>query len=323
MRKNNVNTENIEGRVYEHDLAVKTVQNQQSENYGKEFINGSLSVATDEEGLNVITVHYTYVTEITKNGKQNATYSNLKRIIEGKTWVNDGKDSATKVRLTTSAALNDFYPQGGDELISQQRNEGGFVSIVSELKPEGEARQKFTFDAIINGTTLVEADPDNNILEDYVKINCVLFNFRNDILPFTLIARDSVKAGGVNYFMNLNASPSNPVFTQVWGEILSTTVKTKKIIESAFGEPTVDFTNKTRKEWVVTGSKPVPYEFDDPSTITAEELSKAIANRNVYLEEVKTRAKQYYEARGNAVAASMPSPTPAPNTQIPVGGFNF
>ena len=318
MRKN-VNTENIEGRVYEHDLTLKTVQNKQSENYGKEFINGSVSVATDEAGLNVLTVHYTYVTEMTKQGKQNATYTNLKRIMEGKTWVNDGKDAALKVRLTPSAALNDFYPQGGDQLVSQQRNEGGFVSIVTDLNPEGPGRQKFTFDTVITGVTLVETDPEKNISNDYAKINCAIFNFRNDILPFSLIARSP---GAINYFMGLDASPSDPVYTQVWGEIVSTTVRVEKTIESAFGEPAVDVSERRQREWVVTGAKPETYVFGEETTITAEELSKAIADRNVYLEEVKTRAKEYYESKGNAVAASKGN-EPAPNTSVPVGGFNF
>lgn len=317
--KRNVNQEVIEGRVYEHDLTLKTVQNQQSENFGKEFINGSVSVATDEAGLNVLTVHYTYVTETTKQGKQNATYGNLKKIMEGKTWVNDGKDAAMKVRLTPSAALNDFYPQGGDQLVSQQRNEGGFVSILTDLSLEGPGRQKFTFDTVITGVTLVEADPERNIANDYAKINCAVFNFRNDILPFTLIARSQ---GAIDYFMNLNASPKEPVYTQVWGEIVSTTVRIEKTVESAFGEPSVEISERSQREWVVTGAKPEPYVFDDESTITTAELSKAIANRNVYLEEVKTRAKEYYENRGNAVAAPKPS-APAPNTTVPVGGFNF
>lgn len=317
--KKNVNVENIEGRVYEHDLAVKTVQNQQSENYGKEFINGSLSVATDEAGLNVLTVHYTYVTEMTKNNKQNSTFINLKKIMEGKTWVKDGKNNALMVKLSPSGALNDFYPQGGDQLVSQQRSEGGFVSIVSSLREDDWMRRKFTFDTIITGVTLVEADAEKGIEDDYVKINCVIFNFRNDILPFTLVAKTS---GAINYFMGLEASPSNPIYTQVWGEIVSTTIKVEKTVESAFGTPTVDVTEKKQKEWVITGAKPDPYVFDDETTITAEELSKAIANRNVYLEEVKTRAKEYYESKGNAVA-SVKTSTPAPAANIPVGGFNF
>lgn len=318
MRKN-VNTENIEGRVYDHDLSIKKVQNQQSKNFGKEFINGSVSVATDEAGLNVLTVHYTYVTETTNNGKQNATYGNLKRIMQGNTWAKNGKDLAMKVKLTPSAALNDFYPQGGDQLVSQQRNEGGFVSIVTDLNEEGPGRQKFTFDAIIKNVVLIEANPDNNVSNDYARIDCAIFNFKNDLLPFTLVARDT---RAINYFMNLGATPSEPVYTQVWGEIVSTTIKIEKTIESAFGEPTVDVSERTQKEWVVTGAKPEPYAFDTDDTITVAELEKAIADRNVHLEEVKTRAKEYYESKNNAVAAA-PTPAATSTSNIPAGGFKF
>lgn len=315
--KRNVNQEAIEGRVYDHDLTLKTVQNQQSANFGKEFINGSVSVATDEAGLNVLTVHYTYVTETTKNNKPNASYANLKRIMEGKTWLKDGKDEALKVKLTPSAALNDFYPQGGDQLVSQPRNEGGFVSILSNLSPEGINRQKFTFDTLITDVELVEANEEAGTPE-YVKLKAVIFDFRNAILPFPLVAKSE---GAINYFMGLNVSPSEPVYTQVWGEIVSTTVKVEKTIESAFGEPTVDVSERHRKEWVVTGANPEPYVFGLEETITAEEIQKAIADRNVYLEEVKTRAKEYYANKGNAAAPS--SSAPKANTQVPVGGFNF
>ena len=80
--KKMINTERIEGRVYQHNLTIKTVQNQTSANFGKEFISGQLEVAVDEEGLNIIPVHYTYVTETTSAGNKNATYANLKKIID-------------------------------------------------------------------------------------------------------------------------------------------------------------------------------------------------------------------------------------------------
>ena len=48
MRKA-TNSERIEGRVYQNSLTVKTVQNQTSANYGKEFISGDLEVAVDEK----------------------------------------------------------------------------------------------------------------------------------------------------------------------------------------------------------------------------------------------------------------------------------
>ena len=134
MRKN-INTCNIEGLLYEQNLEIKTVQNQQSANFGTEFIRGTVSVATDDALVNVITVNYTYVTPTTKNGGVNNTFNNLKRIMEtGKTVVKDGAAAAMKVKLNPSIALNDFYPQGNDELVSQQRSDGGFVSIISTLK---------------------------------------------------------------------------------------------------------------------------------------------------------------------------------------------
>ena len=123
--RNNTNTQTIEGRIYQHNLQVRKVENQASENYGKEFINGTIDVATDDAGMNILQVHYSYVTEITKSGKTNGSYTALKKIIDsGKTIITDGIDNATMVRLTPSAALNDFYPQGQEQLVSSPRNEG-------------------------------------------------------------------------------------------------------------------------------------------------------------------------------------------------------
>lgn len=319
MRLNNCNQEIIEGRIYDQNLSIKTVQNQQSENFGKEFIQGSIDVATDEAGLNVLTVHYTYITEITKSGKADSRFANLKKIMEeDKTWLKVGKDNAMKVKLTPSAALNDFYPQGGDQLVSAPRNEGGFINIISELNSDETKRRKFTFDVVITGATLVEANEETGT-EEYVKLNAAIFNFKNAILPFPLVVKKE-PAGAIEYFMSLEASPTEPVFTQVWGEIVNTTIKVEKVVESAFGTPTVDVSERSKKEWVVTGAKPEPYVFGIESTITMEDLAKAVADRNVYLEEVKTRAKEYYAGKDNAISAPKAS---APNTQIPQGGFNF
>ena len=45
--RNNTNTQTIEGRIYQHNLQVRKVENQASENYGKEFINGTIDVWKD------------------------------------------------------------------------------------------------------------------------------------------------------------------------------------------------------------------------------------------------------------------------------------
>ena len=71
--KKMINTERIEGRVYQHNLTIKTVQNQTSANFGKEFISGQLEVAVDEEGLNIAK------TMLHNNKKWNSSF--IKKIV--------------------------------------------------------------------------------------------------------------------------------------------------------------------------------------------------------------------------------------------------
>ena len=47
MRKA-INNEKIEGRIYQHNLTIKKVQNQTSANFGKEFISGDIEVAATD-----------------------------------------------------------------------------------------------------------------------------------------------------------------------------------------------------------------------------------------------------------------------------------
>ena len=234
MRKA-INTERIEGRVYQHSLVVKTVANQTSANYGKEFIAGDIEVAVDEAGLNVIPVHFTYVTPTTNAGGENRTFTALKRILDGgKTWITDGKDEALKVRVDTSIALNDFYTQDGN-LVSTKKNEGGFVTIVSELGPENE-RNTFTADMLITGVSRVDANPEKNIDNDYVVVKGAIFNFRNDLLPTEFFIKNE---DGMKYFEDLGVTGAEPIYTKVWGRINCGTIANEVKEESAFGESSV------------------------------------------------------------------------------------
>lgn len=313
--KKMINTEHIEGRVYEHDLAIKTVQNQESDNFGKEFIAGSLNVATDDAGLNVIAVHFTYVTPTTKAGKKNSTFSALKKIIEeGKAIVTDG-DNATKVKIDTALALNDFYGQD-DSLISVKKNEGGFVTIVGELSAENE-RNTFTTDMLITNIVRVDADEEKNITEAYVAVRGAIFNFRNDILPVEFVVKNPE---GMKYFENLTLTPSEPIFTKIWGRINSTTQIIEKTEDSAFGEAAVKTFERKTKEWVITGAQPVPYDYGDENCLTAEDIIKATQNREVYLAEVKKKAEEYKASKASNQTSAFAA---APSQPVAAGGFNF
>lgn len=313
------NSERIEGRIYQHDLAIKTVQNQSSQNFGKEFIAGTLEVAVDDAGLNVIPVHFTYVTEVTSKGQTNRTFTVLKKIIdEGKTIITDGMDEATKVRIDTALALNDFYTND-DSLVSIKTNEGGFVTIINELSGENE-RNTFSADMVITGVTRVEADEEKNIKEDYVTVKGAIFNFRGDLLPLEFIVKN---AGGMKYFEDLGASNSEPVYTKVWGRINCETKTTIVEEESAFGEAAVKKYERKTKEWVITGTAKVPYEFGDEEILTGEELTKAMQAREVMLADIKKRSEEYKAQKAAGNTDSIHKAQTGAKPAAKAGTFNF
>ena len=313
--KKMINTERIEGRVYQHNLVEKTVQNQASQNYGKSFISGNLEIAVDDACLNVIPVHFTYVTETTSSGNKNATYANLKRIIdEGKTVIANGADEALKVRVDTALALNDFYTQD-DRLVSTKVNEGGFVSIINTLAPENE-RNTFSVDMLITSTTRTEADPDVANSETFVTVKGAIFNFRNNLLPVDFMVKTNE---GMDYFEGLDASPANPVFTKVWGRIYCGSSKQEVKEETAFGEEAVRTYERKIRQWVITGTSKVPYDFEDPSVLTKAEVEKAAQDREVMLADTKKRSEDY---RAQKEATAAPAATTSP-VSVAAGTFNF
>ena len=169
MRKN-TNTIHVEGRIYQHTLEVKTVQNQKSENFGKPFIKGVIEVATDNEGLNIIPVDFMYVAEKTKKGTANKTYTEMLKIINnGKTILNNGFENATMVNIDTAIAMNDFVA-ADDTMVSQVIAQGGFVNVVSKIQENESERCKFKADVVITSVNRVEADPEKYIDADYLEM---------------------------------------------------------------------------------------------------------------------------------------------------------
>lgn len=326
MRKN-LNSEHIEGRLYQHSLEVKTVKNQQSANFGKPFIGGKIEIATDEQGLNVVPVEFTYVAPQTKAGGTNKTYAELMKIIEsGKTWITDGADAATKVSVDTALALNDFYVQEGDKevLVSQKINQGGFVTIVAELKEDVNQRSTFQADMLITNVTRIDANPERNIDVDYTVVRGAVFDFKNSLLPVEFVVRNP---GGMEYFENLGVTGAEPVYTKVWGRIVNatTSVPVPSADEVAFGEVAVTSRERKIREWVITGASKVPYDFGDEKVMTMDEIVKANQDRQVYLADKKKQREEYL-AQKNAATPAAPAGFPAASTtpvMAPVGGFQF
>ena len=307
--KSMINRTHIEGSLYQHDLELK-VTGENSKNPGTEFISGNVEIATDNEGLNIVPVHFTYVTALTSKGKPNATYNVLKAIIDGThgSVMKDGKDGAAKFRIDSAIGLNEWFTDrnGQEELVSVKRNEGGFVHVVADVNEDEKVRNTFELDMIITGTRMIEADPERDLPEK-VGIKGAIFDFRKSLLPVEFTAENP---HAMDYFEGLEASASNPVFTKLKGRQISETIVKKVVEEGAFGEPSVRETRSSTKKYLVTWAAGEPYIWDDESTITVDELKKAIADRETYLSTVKQRYDEYNASKNK-------TSTPA------AGAFNF
>ena len=318
MRKN-INTEHIEGRIYQHDLELKTVQNQSSANFGKQYINGTVEVATDEECLNIIPVSFTFVTENTKTGGKNKTYAEMMKIInEGKTILADGMEAATKVSIDTSIALNDFVA-ADDSMVSQVIHQGGFLTVVSALKDEA-LRNTFKTDMVITSVNRVEADPEKYIYEDYVSVRGAVFDFKNALLPVEFVVKNP---DGMKYFEDLDVTSAEPIYTSVWGRIDFKNVSIPVTEASAFGESAVTVRNRKVKHWVITGASKVPYDFGDEKVMTEAELIKAMQDREVHLADVKKKREDYLAQKNNTPSAIPSAAIPTPSAAVAQGKFSF
>ena len=259
-----INAVRIEGYVYStgsnFNQLSERVTGEKSKHPGTKYIAGDLDIAVDEAGLNVVTVHYAYVTETYKSGQTNNTYTALKKIIDN-------------------------------------------------------ARNTFSADMLITKVIHVDADPERNIDRDYATINGAIFGYGPVILPVSFVIRNE---NGMKYFENLDASPSEPVFTKLWGRVNCLTIKTERVEPSAFGEAAVQTYERKSREFLVTGAAKVPYDFGDENILTQADVNKMTQARQVLLAEVENRFNERKMEK-----TSNESGFEASVAAIPVGKFVY
>lgn len=317
MKTNWKNECHVEGYIFSiednrgYNKLSKTESGPNSKNPGTPYIRGVINVATDTDGLNVVPIYFTYVTETyAKSGKPNDTYKVLAQIIDAdaagtlKTFANSGTD-AMKVRVDGDIEINDWMDREGN-MVASKRVRGSFCHLVesaSMLKP----RATFDVDMLISSTVLREVENGN----DYMQLGGYVFNFRGDILPVTF-SIDMPE--GIAYFEQQDVSSANPLLTNVWGDMVTTVVSGGKTVESAFGGPKVEATTRTLSSWSIVGCSPESMEFDDDSTITKAELKQKLMERESRVATEKARIEERNSSKGgqsafSAVTTKTASPT--------------
>lgn len=301
MKSEWINKVNVEGYIFSiedsrgFNKLSKAETGANSKNPGTPYIRGVVNVATDAEGINVVPVYFTYVTETyAKSGKPNDTYKTLAQIVDAdaagtlKTFANSGTD-AMKIRIDGDVEINDWLDREGN-MVASKRVRGSFAHVVesaSMLKPKA----TFETDMLISNTVFKEVENGT----DYMQLNGYVFNFRKDILPVTF-SIDMPE--GIKYFEDQDISSANPLLINLWGEMTTTVVGSNKVIESAFGGPKVETTSRSLSAWNVTGCSSEPMEFDDDATITKAELKAKLDERAARVAEEKTRAEERRNSKG-------------------------
>lgn len=287
MKKNFENKVHLEGLLYDYELQKK-VSGPNSKNPGTPFIYGTVTIATDESLLNTVDVTFRFVTETTKSGISQ-TYTLLSRMIDGfvPSVMKDGADKAAKIAVNNSTlAINDFWSnRSGDyELVSSPRSEQGFIQIVDTLSGKDEVRNLFECDVVLENVSHIDADEEANTSEKALLRGYIFDSYRKTAAPMTFTAYDP---RAIAYFEGLEASKTNPVFTKIWGKQIDMTITNTITQESAFGDPSIKEVKSHRREFVITGANPEPYLWNDESTLTAEEFTKMLADRELYLATLK------------------------------------
>ena len=283
----------IQGYVFSfggNGLFHNTVNNPDSKMNGIDYINGTINVATDEDGANVVPVRFNFVTEkYGKSGKENPSWGVLNDIEDGdKTWEVQGKEGAYKIRLTCSASSNPFVGQDG-KMVDRPSINVNFAHPANNGFNENQ-RNTFKFDMVMVNFAMREVEDG----DDYGIINGYVFDsYRKEATPVSLVVH---MPEAISYFEGLDASTTNPVFQTVWGNIVSTTIRREQEVESAFGAPQITYTTSTQREWVVTGAATDPGEFGDEAVITEDELVECLNNH----ENVIAAAQKRYDDKQNA-----------------------
>ena len=307
MRKSWINEVLIEGYVFNiggNGQLYTGTTGPDSKRPNTDYISGTINIAVDEEGINVVPVRFNFVTERWNNGNPNPSWNILKEIAAGgKTWQEVGKEKAMRLRLACSVGVNDFLGRDGNMVEARVINCSFAHPALFNF---GAKRNNFKIDMLIAATALQEVENG----DDYLNVRGYTFDYRGALIPITLSIHNK---DGIHYFESQDISNSNPMLTQLWGKIISTTQEIEKEVESAFGAPVIEKTTQTLRAWEIEGCLPEPYPFDDESTLTWSELKTALQNREVQKAEAKQRQEERQQTQEKSASHSFPTVTPAAN----------
>lgn len=249
---------------------------------GETKIYGSILVATDAKGLNIVEAHFMPQAKLTSKGKENKNYSTLKKIIEEKNTIEKvGLNKASAIKINGNLTVNSYYKMNTANseplLVEETQIKGSFIEFDNKAADIPSCGfnlqcliQNISQELSITGEETGREDVRIQVFDDYKKI----------FMPMLL------KVENPEYIAYIN-SAYTPMesYTILSGVVnIRTIERNEDDGQMAFGESAKVNKPKTFTEFMITGGK-LPEEMN----MTEEEMEKVKQNRNLELAKLKTK----------------------------------
>ena len=284
MLKQAENNCKIEGVLSEIDLKTgSTVKNGKS----MEYISGSIKVRVNQilngKEVELDIPVYMFANKLKNDGNPNPAYASIERVMnEYVSIAAAGYDAADRIRITNgNIRMNEYYGQG-DKLISFPRINASFVTKLTDLS-------KYTPEASFSVVFMIaamgyETDKDGVQIDNKFKIRGILpqYGGKVDVIDFYATTPSVIEAVS-SYWTEKDTVKIN-------GKLNFTSAIEEKMVEVDFGEPRMERRTITVSELIITGGTQTPLEGD--FAFDEDEINDALKERQAYLAELKSKAKQ-------------------------------
>lgn len=284
MLKQAENNCKIEGVLSEIDLKTgSTVKNGKT----MEYISGSIKVRVNQilngKEVDLDIPVYMFANKLKNDGNPNPAYASIERVMnEYVSIAAAGYDAADRVRITNgNIRMNEYYGQG-DKLISFPRINASFVTKLTDLS-------KYTPEASFSAVFMIaamgyETDKDGVQIDNKFKIRGILpqYGGKVDVIDFYATTPSVIEAVS-SYWTEKDTVKIN-------GKLNFTSAIEERMVEVDFGEPRMERRTITVSELIITGGTQTPLDGD--FAFDEDEINEALKERQAYLADLKTKAKQ-------------------------------
>lgn len=223
-----------------------------------------------------------------KDGTENSIAKGLQTILdEYLTVAKHGRENADKVRITQGIiTLNEYFGQD-KQLHSKPRI---ITNFVNRLKVDDTFEPKAEFEVEIFVKSVVP-EIKNDEETGRVKINAIIPLYGGRVIPFEFVVS---KEG--SQFVEDNYEAGSTV--RVYGDIINFKEIIEQEVPVAFGKPQKRVTSKSIREYLITGGTE-PYDEEDKNVFSIETIKKAMVEREIYLQELKSKSEQQTNTASN------------------------